>query len=74
MACNCRKTTRPLGAKVQQASGSTMPHNAATTPTTPPSQPTGNTQSFTMTDPTGRVQSFGSKLELDAAKVRASRP
>jgi hypothetical protein len=31
----------------------------------------GVTQAFSLTLPSGRVQSFGSRLEADAARVRA---
>jgi hypothetical protein len=31
----------------------------------------GVTQAFTLTTPAGRMQSFGSRLEADAARVRA---
>lgn len=55
MGCNCGKSTRPLGAKT----------SATTTSVT-----TVATAKFVLETPDRRTQTFGSKLEADAARVR----
>jgi hypothetical protein len=66
MGCNCGKNKRqPTGAATTAAAPPTPPP----APTPPPT--TGRTQRFTLTSGSGRTQSFGSKLEADAARVRS---
>ena len=63
MGCNCRKGTRPYG--VAATSKDTSTKDSATTSTA------GTTQKFVLTDQSGRTQTFGSRLEAEAAKRRA---
>jgi hypothetical protein len=61
MGCNCGKNRR------QQAVAKPV-----TPPPQPPAQPTasGATQRFSLLEDSGRTQTFGSRLEADAARAR----
>jgi hypothetical protein len=81
MACNCGKNSKPTGygstpsrakqaaqdAAQQAASAGTQQSTGSNSGTT---STTGGTQSFALTS-NGRTQTFGSKLERDAAAIRA---
>lgn len=56
MGCNCGGKKKESGPGI---GGSSQPKSGS-----------GGTQSFTLTGPGDRVQSFGSELEANAARVR----
>ena len=60
MGCNCGKNKKPLGTK-------------APTPPPDPKGSTKTTQTFALDTPDGATQTFGSRLEAEAARVRAGR-
>ena len=63
MGCNCGKTKRPAGMRKG---------NKKDTPNYPvPAKATGQRQSFRLTTTDGKTQTFGSRLEASAARVRA---
>jgi len=73
VGCNCGKAKRPLAPTKPQPNPATSANMPVPPPngqqTTPP--PTsGTTQSFALTSPDSRVQTFGSMLEAQAARVR----
>jgi hypothetical protein len=61
MGCNCGKRTPPTG--------SNTPATAPTPPPVPVHTPAPATQSFVLTDG-AHTQTFGSRLEADAERVR----
>ena len=67
MGCNCRKPKPPTGFGVTPKKETKAPESSS--PASPPPT-TDQEQNFTMTDGAGRTQSFGSKLERDAAMRR----
>ena len=79
MACNCGKNRQPTGyGQVREPSSAESERedrsraNAhANANRTQPTPPTGMTQSFQLQARDGSTQSFGSKLEADAARIRA---
>jgi hypothetical protein len=83
MACNCGKNRQPTGYGQARQQGSEQPSagqqdetrsRAAATANANrlgSPAPTGMTQSFQLQARDGSTQSFGSKLEADAARVRA---
>lgn len=67
MGCNCGKNkTAPAAAQRPAAATPAKPQVAA-----PPRPMKGVTQAFVLTTHSGRTQSFGSRLEAEAALVRA---
>ncbi len=70
MGCNCNKT-RPMGSGLTPKQVAENQAAKASTGNPQPKPTSGTTQSFQMSDGAGGVQTFGSKLELEAAKVRA---
>lgn len=58
MACNCSKSRKPAGARKPPATGSG-------------SASSGDKQTFVLEHTSGRAESFGSRLEAAAARVRA---
>lgn len=78
MGCNCSKNGSPTGFAQQKPEPwqlSDTAHEASRIGPEPTGQgqpePVGATQSFTLRTGDGRTQSFGSKLEADAARIRA---
>lgn len=70
MGCNCNKKVKPLGTSGAQKSNTSPPTTAKLKRTsTPP--PQGTTQSFTLQARDGSTATFGSRLEAEAARVRA---
>lgn len=63
MGCRCKKPNRPTGFGVKEKT------KAPESPS-PASPPPNTAQSFTLVDRSGRTQTFGSKLERDAAQRR----
>lgn len=66
MGCNCKDRTKPLGPnKTVTPAATTRKMKSATPP------PLGKKQSFTLETRDGKTQTFGSRLESEAARVRA---
>jgi hypothetical protein len=78
VGCNCGKTRKPLGPSTKDAV-TTAPEPTMPPPPRKPRATTpgslgavrGTTQSFALVTTDGRTQSFGSRLEAEAARVRA---
>lgn len=73
MGCNCGKNTPPAGSQPPEQQAATAPVSEAarakagvSVPATPVQQ-----QSFAFTGRNGKTQTFGSKLEADAERVRS---
>lgn len=70
MACNCGSKAKSMAAKSAGTGSPTpAPDPARPTGSTASGASKGSTQSFTLTA-SGRTQSFGSRLEAEAARVR----
>jgi hypothetical protein len=70
--CNCGKRTQPAEAPPAQAAPpATSTPTSTKDATAVVASGTGRTQSFAFIPPFGRRQNFGSRLEAEAARVRA---
>lgn len=73
MGCNCgkgRAKTPAVATTDRQRPAPIVPPRQSPRPAPPPPMGSGRTQSFVLTDASGRVQSFGSRLEAAAAAIR----
>lgn len=63
MGCNCGKKRQPLG----------MTNGKGQKGTEGTAKQTGQTQRFVLTETSGKTQTFGSRLEAEAARIRKGR-
>lgn len=70
MGCNCNKR-KPVGPRTSNQNLVDDPTKARMRqPARPTPPPSGETQTFTLSTSDGRTQTFGSRLEAEAERIR----